>query len=277
MRILPFLQLGFAAQVPLYSSSIPPAPVPQIPQMATDFILSEGANALSPQDMLTLPRPGAPLPNDIGDLAIVPISTYSFQDRKYAPLSFICSYIRNINVHYLALRSHKSLSVIALGDGDACDIPLPDGGDAFWLDSRTIAHVVTKDDTQSLYTIPISTSPLSSDISSHVGSFPITTASAFRYSPSAQRLVFSAYVYPDGLVETVKEQDTAYENRGNSGLVYDETFERQWDTWVGPKSKALIGVSLTKVGAKWVLGETYVNVLKGSGLVSACFYFSGWR
>lgn len=146
MRILPFLQLGFAAQVPLYSSSIPPAPVPQIPQMATDFILSEGANALSPQDMLTLPRPGAPLPNDIGDLAIVPISTYSFQDRK----------------------SHKSLSVIALGDGDACDIPLPDGGDAFWLDSRTIAHVVTKDDTQSLYTIPISTSPLSFDLSSHV-------------------------------------------------------------------------------------------------------------
>jgi dipeptidyl aminopeptidase/acylaminoacyl peptidase len=214
--------------------------------MATDFTLSEGANALSPQDMLTLPRPSVPLPNDIGDLAIVPISTYSFQDRK----------------------SHKSLSVIALGDGHTYDIPLPDGGDVFWLDSRTIAHIVTKDNTQSLYTIPISTSPLSSDLSSHVGSFPVTTASAFRYSPSAQRLVFSAYVYPDGLVETVKEQDTAYENRGNSGLVYDETFERQWDTWVGPKSKALIGVSLAKVGAKWVLGETYVNVLKGTGLSS---------
>ncbi|KAG1822832.1 Alpha/Beta hydrolase protein [Suillus subaureus] len=246
MRILPFLQLGFAAQVPLYYSSISPASAPQIPQMATDFTLSEGANALSPQDMLTLPRPGVPLPNDIGDLAIVPISTYSFQDRK----------------------SHKSLSVIALSDGRTYDIPLPDGGDAFWLDSRTIAHVVTKDDTQSLYTIPISTSPLSSDLSSHVGSFPITTASAFRYSSSAQRLVFSAYVYPDGLVETVREQDTAYENRGNSGLVYDEMFERQWDTWVGPKSKALIGVSLAKVGAKWVLGETYVNVLKGTGLSS---------
>ncbi|KAG1872451.1 alpha beta-hydrolase [Suillus subalutaceus] len=214
--------------------------------MVTDFTLSERANALSPQDMLTLPRPGVPLPNDIGDLAIVPISTHSFQDRK----------------------THKSLSVIALGDSHTYDIPLPDGGDAFWLDSRTIAHVVTKNDTQSLYTIPISTSPLSSDPSSHVGSFPITTASAFRYSPSAQRLVFSAYVYPDGLVETVKEQDTAYENRGNSGLVYDEMFERHWDTWVGPKSKALIGVSLAKVGAKWVLGETYVNVLKGTGLSS---------
>jgi hypothetical protein len=175
-------------------------------------------------------------------------------------------------VHCLPLRSHNSLSIVALGDGHTYDIPLPDGGDAFWLDSRTIAHVVTKDNTQSLYTIPISTSPLSSDPSSHVGSFPIATASAFRYNPSAQRLVFSAYVYPDGLVETVKEQDTAYENRGNSGLVYDETFERQWDTWVGPKSKALIGVSLAKVGGKWVLGQTYVNVLKGTGLVSACFY-----
>jgi hypothetical protein len=86
MRILlPFLPLGFAAQVPL---SISPA---SAPQMATEFTLTESANALSPKDMLTLPRPGAPLPNDIGDLAIVPISTYSFQDRKYAPPSSICS------------------------------------------------------------------------------------------------------------------------------------------------------------------------------------------
>jgi hypothetical protein len=59
--------------------------------MATDFALTESANVLSPKDMLALPRPGAPLPNDIGDLAIVPITTYSFQDRKYAPPSFICS------------------------------------------------------------------------------------------------------------------------------------------------------------------------------------------
>ncbi|KAG0699998.1 alpha beta-hydrolase [Suillus ampliporus] len=193
---------------------------------------------------LTLYGLGAPLPNDVGDLAIVPTSTYSFQDRK----------------------SHKSLSILALNDGRTYDIPLPDGGDAFWLDSRTIAHRVTKDVTQSLYTITITTSPLSSDPFSLVGSFPITTASAFRYSPSAQRLVFSAYVYPDGLVETVKEQDTAYENRGNSALVYDETFERQWDTWVGPKSKALISVSLAKSGGKWVLGEAYANALKGTGL-----------
>jgi hypothetical protein len=84
--------------------------------------------------------------------------------------------------------------------------------------------------------------------------------------------MFSAYVYPDGLVETVKEQDTAYENRGDSGLVYDETFARHWDKWVGSKRKALIGVSLAKVDAKWVLGQTYVNVLKGTGLVSTCFY-----
>ncbi|KAG2757920.1 alpha beta-hydrolase [Suillus brevipes Sb2] len=215
--------------------------------MATDFALTESANVLSPKDMLALPRPGAPLPNDIGDLAIVPITTHSFQDRK----------------------SHNSLSIVALGDGYTHDIPLPDGGDAFWLDSRTIAHVVTKDDTQSLYTIPVSTeSPLSSFPSSHVGSFPISTASTFRYNPSAQRLMFSAYVYPDGLVETVKEQDTAYENRGDSGLVYDETFARHWDKWVGPKRKALIGVSLAKVDAKWVLGQTYVNVLKGTGLSS---------
>jgi hypothetical protein len=31
--------------------------------------------------------------------------------------------------------------------------------------------------------------------------------------------VFSTYVHPDGLVNAVKEQDMAYENQGNSGLV----------------------------------------------------------
>jgi hypothetical protein len=84
--LLPFLQLGFAAQVPLLSNT--PA---SAHQMATDFTLTESENALSPKDMLTLPRPGAPLPNDIGDLAIVPITTHSFQDRKYVPPSFSCS------------------------------------------------------------------------------------------------------------------------------------------------------------------------------------------
>jgi len=85
MRILPFLQLGLAAQLPFNSQD--PEPQTALAQMSTpeaDFTLKEGADVLSPQDMLTLPRPGAPLPNDIGDLALVPISTYSFQDRKYA-------------------------------------------------------------------------------------------------------------------------------------------------------------------------------------------------
>ena len=50
--------------------------------------LLEPGDALSPRYMLTLPRPGAPLPNDIGDLTLVPISTYSFQDKKYALCNF---------------------------------------------------------------------------------------------------------------------------------------------------------------------------------------------
>ena len=92
MRILSFLQLGLAAQAAqLPFSSQDPEPQTALAQMSTpeaDFTLKEGADMLSPQDMLTLPRPGAPLPNDIGDLALVSIRTYSFQDRKYA-LSFL--------------------------------------------------------------------------------------------------------------------------------------------------------------------------------------------
>lgn len=103
MRTLRFLQLGLAAQVPFT-----PEPQISLAPMSIPFTLKDGADSLSPRDMLTLPRPGVPLPNDIGDLTLVPISTYSFQDRKYAHCPFL--FLQSLKPN-LGLTSHSPLSL----------------------------------------------------------------------------------------------------------------------------------------------------------------------
>lgn len=171
-------------------------------------------------------------------------------------------------------RTHTSLAIAPIVTGsDPYDLPLPDGGDAFWLDARTIAHVVEtgedKDKKQQLFAIPVTLigNTISVGESTPVGSFPVTTAANFRYAHSAGVLVFSAYVYADGDLKAVKENDEKYENRGDSALVYDKTFERHWDTWVLPKHKSLFTVPLHSVRGTFVLGEDFTNVLKGTKLV----------
>ncbi|EIW81008.1 alpha beta-hydrolase [Coniophora puteana RWD-64-598 SS2] len=227
---------------------------------AQEFAFREGGSVLSPKDMLELPRSGAAVANPSGDLAIVPISKYSFADKK--------------NV--------KSLAVIGLEAGQASlSIPLPDGGEAFWLDDRTLAHIVEAgaDDAkrQDVRVIPLTSfgDKFTAGQAQVVGSFPVTTATNFRYVGKAGRVVFSAYVHADGDLKTVAKQDKAYEERGNTALVYDETFERHWDHWVGPTHLSLFSVSLAKDGETWVMGTEFINALKNTPHSSPVEPFGG--
>ncbi|KAG6332137.1 hypothetical protein ID866_6956 [Astraeus odoratus] len=224
------------------------------PSTPEAFALRSSSDVFSPKDMLTLPRPGNPLANAAGDLALISISQYSFDDRK-------------------------ALAIVPLQAGlQEYRIPLPKGGDAFWLDSRTIAHVVEAEGKkQDIYTLQVTyeEGPISTGEPNLIGSIPVTTAADFRYSSPSGVLVFSAYVRADGDLEAVRANDEAYENRGNTALVYDKTFERQWDTWVGPKHKSLFSVKLYKLQNKYVLGSTFINVLKGTDLSSPVEPFGG--
>lgn len=106
-----------------------------------------------------------------------------------------------------------------------------------------------------------------------IGKFPTASASNFKFASAAGVLVFSDDVYADGDLTTVKTQDKAWEERGDSALVYDETFERHWDHWIGPKRSSLFSVKLTKTaGGSWLLGDKFINLLNGTGHVSAAVY-----
>jgi hypothetical protein len=181
-------------------------------------------------------------------------------------------------------RNYKSIYIAPLESSVApLHIPLARGGDAFWLDSRTVAHIVSDPDVEfgnaRLFAISLKyeTEPSSNttvlattpDPPVHVGTFPIGTPANFKYSAASGHIVFSAYAYGDWDLSTVARQDKAWEERGTTAMVYDDPFARHWDTWVGPKTQGLFAVALGKdlQRDKWTLGKEYVPLLKGTGQV----------
>ncbi|KAH9932677.1 alpha/beta-hydrolase [Epithele typhae] len=248
MRVPPALVgLGLASQVPLQPS------LNSSTMAAPGFAFQQGPDLFSPIDLVQLPRPGAGVANPAGDLVFVPVSQYSLKDKKVS----------------------KSIHIAAVeGEAVPLDFPLATGGEAFWLDDRTLAHAVTegkdKDKTIALYALSVKVETPGSilpDSPVLIGSFPTDSATNFRYAPGAGVLVFSDYVHADGDLKKAKEHDAAWENRGDTAFVYDETFERHWDTWVGPKTTSLFSVKLAKgKDGKWTIGTEFTNLLQGSGL-----------
>lgn len=99
-----------------------------------------------------------------------------------------------------------------------------------------------------------------------VGTIPSNSAANFRYNAKSRNLVFSAYVYPDGNLTTVKEQDKEWGERGNSAYVYDTTYVRHWDAWQGNKGQQLFSIRLHQgKGGVWQISDNGFNSpLKGT-------------
>lgn len=130
-------------------------------------------------------------------------------------------------------RAKKSIYIAALASASAAtplEIPLAKGGEAFWLDARTIAHAVRNEDTDKLelYALKVNyetefTAPGPPVL---IATFPTATPTNFKYDAGSGKLVFSDYVYPDGNLTAVKGHDDEWDNRGTTALVYDSGFER---------------------------------------------------
>ena len=81
----------------------------QIPAMASnqpdDFKWQEGADVFTPLDLVQLPRPGAGVANDAGDLVLVPVSQYSSQDKECVTImvlscGFVSIWRSLMNLHF---------------------------------------------------------------------------------------------------------------------------------------------------------------------------------
>ena len=74
--------LGLSTQVPLHflqGGNVTGSTMMSKPR----FALKEGPEIFSPKDLGELARPGAGVANAPGDLVMVPVSKYSFDDKKY--------------------------------------------------------------------------------------------------------------------------------------------------------------------------------------------------
>ncbi|KAF8272175.1 alpha/beta-hydrolase [Lactarius quietus] len=223
--------------------------------MSKSFAFKVGNDRFTPQDLVELPRPGSGAANAAGDLVLVPVSKYSFADKK----------------------NYKSISIVPFESAaQPVEVPLAHGGEAFWLDERTIGLVVSEGDDDnkvaSLFAISVRVTGSSSSLNATadppvlLGQFPTASPSSFRYADKAGLLVFSDNVYEDGDLTKVPENDKLWDERGDTALVYDDAFERHWDTWTGPKKASLFTVRLSKDAEdQWHFGDQFTNVLHGTG------------
>lgn len=259
----PVSLLGLAAQVPVDVPVDSNAVMPQPAFTQPDFAFKQGNNVFSPVDLIGLARPGAGVANAVGDLALVPVSKYSLEDKK--------------NDKYLYVAPIESTV-------QPLQIPLTHGGEAFWIDSRTVGHAVAEgeegDEVTTLYAISLKYETEASSVAPEspvlIGKFPTASASNFKYSAKSGILVFSDLVHADGDINKAKENDKVWENRGDSAYVYDDTYERHWDTWTGPKRPSLFSVKLTQNPDKsYTLGAKFSNLLEGTGHHSPVEPFGG--
>ena len=159
------------------------------------------------------------------------------------------------------------------------------GGDCFWLGPRTFAQVVSGDDESQIFAYDVNPDSVNAN-SDHeekpftapvlVGAIPSDSAANFRYNVDTRTLVFSAYVYPDGNLSTVKEKDKQWEGRGNSAYVYDTTYVRHWDVWQGNKGPQLFSINLSQdENGAWKLRDNVFNSpLKGTKHVCIFTHFN---
>jgi hypothetical protein len=140
--------------------------------------------------------------------------------------------VTSLIVLLTAVRNNKSIFIAPIDSKvQPLEIPFPKGGEAFWLDSRTIAHVVKNEESSflELYALSVkldASTLAASDNPILVGSFPTASASDFQYIAATGKLVFSDNLFADGNLETVKKQDELWADRGTSALVYDSTYIR---------------------------------------------------
>ena len=133
-------------------------------------------------------------------------------------------------------RNNKSIYVVSVASAiELVEFFLANGGDAFWLDSRTIGYVVVDDEetkTVALYSLSVhftnETPETTSGPPALLGKFPTASPSSFRYAAELGVLVFLDNVYEDGDLIKVPGNDERWQDRGDTALVYDDACERHW-------------------------------------------------
>ncbi|GAA6008816.1 hypothetical protein JCM11491_003793 [Sporobolomyces phaffii] len=242
---------------------------------AREIQLSPGPT-LTQQDILSLPSPHPPIVNPPGTLAAWPVSTYDFATYRTERSVYCVNLARGRSEGERPRLVKRGLDNFELAwlDRDTLlflrpVVPPSDGdGNQVTKDAKSarVDHAEgtsdedyaklkeawkEKADGTELWTINVDTND-----ETKVGQLPVSIAN-IRISTNASGSVaifaFSATVYPDGSVWTVKAQEAEFRaaKKKSDIRVYDSTFVRRWDEWmpIDGELRQLHYIKLHKDGA----------------------------
>ncbi|KAL7421332.1 Dipeptidyl-peptidase 5 [Cryptotrichosporon argae] len=185
------------------------------------------ALAYTPVDMLATPRPQAPVVHPDGVRALSAVDRWDPKTDKMAR-----------TVSLLQLNATTFTVLFTSPPSEASSFFWADGELAY-LNGSTLFHA-----SKPIFTFPSGIDP-----------------SNLAYDAVSHKLAFSGFVWADGNFTATGAHDAAYEERGTTGVVYDELFVRHWDSWITPGRAQTIGV--VDLHTKEI-----ANVLNGTGLYS---------
>ncbi|ORY98006.1 Alpha/Beta hydrolase protein [Syncephalastrum racemosum] len=209
------------------------------------------ARSLTPQDVVSLPRPGAPAPAPNGLHAVYAQSVY----------------------HPAEDKTTRNLYLVDIEQGKTTPLTEPSfdtsQNDPFFLDDTHVAYFETAGEgvTQlHVRDIQNQTEPY------RLTDFPVEFANV-KYNAQKRLLAFSAQVYQqDGSLVYAKKRDAEIkETKRDTALVYDELMVRHWDSFVPEKKNNIFVVELELVDGKYKVAGEPRNLLARTGLESPIF------
>lgn len=223
------------------------------------------AAVLTPEKLVTAPRPGNAVANPAGNLTLIGSKTFSLEKDAFSEVLYLMEVptlqkeIGNFDPLETQLRpiSKKVTS-------------------GFWLSNDIAAYIDSSDNT--LYAKDFGSRSSSSASSEEddwykVGSFPASVSSiqaARSEDGKATHLVFTAEVYADGDLDAVKGHDESNAVKDWDRVkVFDTTFVRHWDKWIYPSKRSQLFVLELKQGGlacEWSFKGSPINLLKGTCL-----------
>ncbi|KDN40688.1 hypothetical protein K437DRAFT_238726 [Tilletiaria anomala UBC 951] len=229
---------------------------------------------LTPERMLSAPRPGSSVASPSGMLAVVGTSTYDADSETTK---------KALHLVHVPASSHDDVGPI--------QTIVHNTTAGFFLSNSEVVYVLENAETSEQHLFYKDISRFSggnladagaSDAGIHIGTFPapVENIKAVHSSDaSSATLVFSATVYDvDGDLSKVREHDESPEEElWQEVKVYDNAMVRHWDRFVSPhKRSQLFSVELKRDQEnKWAFASEFRNLLRGTKLEAPIPPFGG--
>jgi dipeptidyl aminopeptidase/acylaminoacyl peptidase len=125
-------------------------------------------------------------------------------------------------------------------------------------DGRTVAFVSDRTGSRQVWTIRVDGGE-----ARQLSNFPLGVDN-LRWSPTGNRLAFSAEVYPDARdIEATARKDREKADNPVKAIKFDRLFIRHWDKWFEGKRNHIFTLPMKEADGEWHLDESPADLMSG--------------